>query len=107
MKKKIKYIFFQKCETNSGDVFQAKYNTDQRLYAIKFIKAPDNSKDLEHMQREVDIMSSINYRYIVRYTTSWKQLVNFSELYEYIDDEESTSSSDADSNSQLIQFMKY
>ncbi|XP_031628384.1 eIF-2-alpha kinase GCN2-like [Contarinia nasturtii] len=86
-----------------GDVFQAKYHTDQRPYAIKFIEIPQNDKkDLEHMEREVEILRSINYRYIVRYITSWKQFVNFTELNKYTDEEEPISSdSDSKNEAQL------
>lgn len=72
-----------------GDVLQAKHRTDKRSYAIKFIEMPNKSKkELEQMEREVEIISGITHKHVVRYITSWKQKINRSELRKYIDDDD-------------------
>lgn len=86
-----------------GFVLQAKNHMDKRPYALKFIKIPfKNKKELEQMEREVEIISGINHKHVVRYITSWKQTVNLTDLKNFVDDESFTYSQEStDSGSSM------
>lgn len=77
-----------------GVVLKVKNHIDKRLYAVKIIKIPsDSKKEVEQLEREAEISSSINHNHVVRCTTSWKQKMDMTKLMEYTDDDVSSMSS--------------
>lgn len=72
-----------------GDVLKVKNRFDQKSYAIKIIKipsGPDFKKEIEQLDREAEIISSINHKYVVECITSWKQKMDREKLDEYTND---------------------
>lgn len=82
-----------------GVVLQAKNHTDKKSYAMKFIKIPTAyQKEVEQIEREVEILSKLQHRNIVRYVTSWKQSIDVTELKKYAEDAECLESTDTESS---------
>lgn len=88
-------------EGQFGTVFKAIHHGDRKSYAIKTIIMPESKNICEKFSREAELMSSIVHKNVVRYITSWKQMVNLPAfrnrynitLYDNEEDEESGSSS--------------
>ncbi|EKM52933.1 uncharacterized protein PHACADRAFT_259100 [Phanerochaete carnosa HHB-10118-sp] len=53
-----------------GSVVKARNKMDSRIYAVKKIRLRTNQND-QKIFREVDTLSRLNHRYIVRYYTTW------------------------------------
>jgi hypothetical protein len=64
-----------------GSVFQVRGRVDNRLYAVKKVKLPNNDAVLKRkMMRETVMMSTLSHVNIVRYHTAWEENVLSSEL---------------------------
>lgn len=50
----------------SGEVFKVKNKIDGRFYAVKKIKIP-YGQGLARIMREVDLLSHLHHRYVIRY----------------------------------------
>lgn len=84
-----------------GIVLQAKNHTDKKSYAMKFIRIPAaHKKEVEQIEREVEILSKLRHRNVVRYVTSWKQSADLKELKKYAGDAECLESTDSESSFQ-------
>lgn len=72
----------------SGEVFKVRNKIDGRFYAIKKIKVKQ-SQALTRILREVDLLSRLEHRHVLRYYQAW--LDESEELYEaeLSDDDES------------------
>lgn len=69
-----------------GQVFKARNQIDKKMYAIKLIQIPAKKSQRDRMDREVEVLSKLTYKYIAKYITSWKQSINLTELNKYMAD---------------------
>ncbi|CAK59890.1 unnamed protein product (macronuclear) [Paramecium tetraurelia] len=53
-----------------GEVFKVKNKIDGRFYAVKKIKIP-YGQGLARIMREVDLLSHLHHRYVIRYYQAW------------------------------------
>lgn len=70
-----------------GIVLKAKHELDQKPYALKIVEMPEDEHEYEKADRETDLISRINHKYIARHLTSWKEKnVNITEFRKLYDD---------------------
>lgn len=81
-----------------GSVVKVKQPVNQELYALKIIRIPIGSKgNYTKVKREVDLISHVNHKNVVKYLNSWEQTIDSNELGIYFHDELSDSGSSSSS----------
>lgn len=89
-----------------GDVLKVKNHSDEKSYAIKVIKIPSGSnskKEIEQLDREAEIISSIDHKYVVRCITYWKQKMDMHILNEYTNGDGSSRSTTSSTSSSSLE----
>jgi translation initiation factor 2-alpha kinase 4 len=54
-----------------GRVYRVRHRLDGKEYALKVVRASSNTDEMEKIVREVQVLSSIQSNYVVRYYSAW------------------------------------
>lgn len=70
-----------------GSVVKVMQPINQELFALKIIRIPIGSKgNYTKVKREVDLISHVNHKNVVKYLNSWEQTIDANELGIYFQD---------------------